>query len=207
MRAAVLVLALTFVCAASPAFAQARVLIAPSPVPLPDTQAAPDAVGHPGPAPRAQAEEPGAAQTSAPSGEPKQMETEDSGRFSFERVKDGVLRLDRVGGEVSFCQPDGTGWVCAAVPQDRPALEKEIERLRNEIGALKQEIASLKAPVEPPRPPQTVPPSSDDGKSGPTRIRVPTAEDVARARAFIAETWHRLVEIIDNWQKDVLRKT
>ena len=67
--------------------------------------------------------------------------------------------------------------------------------------ALKNEIAALRAPPPPPKPPP------HSGKDGDAQIKLPTAEDVARARAFIADTWHRLVEMIENWQKDMLRKS
>jgi hypothetical protein len=128
------------------------------------------------------------------------------GRYTFNRVDGGLLRLDNKSGKVAFCKPNTTGWVCDAVEEERAALEKEIAQLRDEVAALKKEIASLRAPPPPVRP-QMVPPAQHPGKDGGAQIKLPTAEDVARARAFIADTWHRLVEMIENWQKDVLRKS
>jgi hypothetical protein len=37
-------------------------------------------------------------------------------------------------------------------------------------------------------------------------IRLPTHDDVARARAFIEKTWHRLVDMITAVQKDMMQK-
>ncbi len=136
-------------------------------------------------------------------------------RYSFNRVTGGLLRLDRRSGEVALCRSISSGWVCDAVAEERAALEKEIEQLRAEITSLQKQIASLREPSSPPVPPQTVPPQAKPGKSGEMSgektgeppIKLPTAEDIARARAFIAETWHRLVEMIEHWQNQVLRKS
>jgi hypothetical protein len=209
MRTATLVLALAFVCAASPALAQARILAAPE-------QAQDQAPAPQAPAKdenQAPAETPAQPPTKTQDQIPSEAQRQDRGRplvpgrYSFNRVDDGLLRLDRHSGEVAFCRPNTTGWVCEAVPENRAVLEKEIAQLRDEVAALQKEIASLRTPPPPPVPPQTVPPAPHPGKDGDAQIKLPTAEDVARARAFIADTWHRLVEMIENWQKDVLRKS
>jgi hypothetical protein len=96
------------------------------------------------------------------------------------------------------------------VPEERTALEKQIDGLQAEVSALKKEVASLHAPPPPPVPPQTVPPTPPSPpvkEDGAASIKLPTAEDIARARAFLTDTWHRLVDMIENWQKDVLRKS
>ena len=183
------------------------------------------------------------------------------GRYSFNRVQGGLLRLDNKSGKVAFCKPNTTGWVCDAVAEKRAALEKEIAKLRDEVAAVKDAVAAVKdavaatmgkvaalkdevaaakgtvavvkdkmaatkgevlamknemadlkndiaalRPPPPPVPPQTVPPTPHPGKDGDAQIKLPT-RDVACARAFIADTWHRLVEMIENWQKDALRKS
>jgi hypothetical protein len=78
--------------------------------------------------------------------------------------------------------------------------------MKDEVAALRNEIVALR-PSPPPVPPQSVPPAPQSGKNGDAQIKLPSAEDVARARAFIADTWRRLVEMIESWQKDVLRKS
>jgi hypothetical protein len=262
MRTATLVLALAAACAATPALSQARILTAPQQAPLQaqDQAPAPQAPAkdeNPAPAEapaqppaQAQAPTPAPAQAQTPAKIqdqiPSQAQRQDRarplvpGRYTFNRVDGGLLRLDRHSGEVAFCTPNTTGWVCEAVTQDRAALEQEIARLRDEVAtvkdavattigevaAVKNEVAATKGEVlamknavaalkneivrlrpPPPVPPQTVPPSPHSGKDGDAQIKLPTTEDVARARAFIADTWHRLVEMIENWQKDVLRKS
>jgi hypothetical protein len=258
MRSATLALAFAVGCAASPTLAQTRILVAPEraqaqaqdQAPAPQAPAKDEEKTSPeAPAqPPMQAQEPPPTPAKIQDRIPSQAQRQNRarplgpGRYTFNRVNDGLLRLDNKSGKVAFCKPISTGWVCDAVPEERTALQKEIAQLRDEVAtvkdavattkgemaavkdevaatkdevlsmkdevtALKNEIAALRAPPPPPVPPQTVPPAPHSGKDGDAQIKLPTAEDVARARAFIADTWHRLVEMIENWQKDMLRKS
>jgi cell division protein FtsB len=125
-------------------------------------------------------------------------------RYTFNRVDDGFLRLDNSSGQVAFCSPHTVGWACQAVPEDRAALEKEIARLQDEVASLKTEIASLREPPVPPRPPVDLTPRA--GKDGDITIKLPSQEDIARARAALEEAWRRLVDMLVTFQKDVMRK-
>ncbi len=99
-------------------------------------------------------------------------------RWSFKRVDDGFVRLDNKTGQVAHCTPRNVGWACQAVPEDRAALEKQIARLQDEVASLKKEIAALRAAPPPP------PPEKEPGVS----IRMPTQEEIARARDYLADT-------------------
>jgi len=123
-------------------------------------------------------------------------------RYSFNRVDDGFLRLDNQSGQVAFCGPHAVGWACQAVPEDRAALEKEIARLQDEVASLKTEIAGLREPPPPPRPPAELTPRPTDKSEDAVKLR----EDIERARVAIENAWRRLVEIIANFQKDMMRK-
>jgi len=129
------------------------------------------------------------------------------GRYSFAPVDEGFLRFDHKSGEVALCRSQAGNWSCAAVPDSTAAPRKEIDDLRDEVAALKKEIASLREPPPPPPPPR--PPGEltpqPEGNGG-MKIQLPTKEDLARARGFIEDTWRRLVEIIENLQKDMMRK-
>jgi len=170
----------------------------PSPAPIKPTEAAPQSAPSLAPAPTKPAE-------AAPPPAPPPTKPAEAApplppsRFSFSRVEIGFLRLDRQTGQVALCSAHTVGWACEAVPEDRAALEKEIARLQDEVTSLKQELAELQPP--PPRPPAPVPDTS--GK----RLPVPSTEDIARARAYVEEAWRRLVEMLMNFQKDVMRKT
>lgn len=124
-------------------------------------------------------------------------------RFTFNRVDGGFLRLDNKSGQIAFCSSHSVGWACQVVPEDRAALEKEIARLQNEVAGLKNEVAALRAPP-PPRPPAELSPPAD--KNGDAKIKLPTSEDIERARAAIEDAWRRLVDMIVNFQKDMMRK-
>ncbi len=228
MRTATLVLGLTFACAAAPALGQARVLTEPAPAQAQPQDQAPPARAPAEPAPPPQAQPPADAQGAAKTQDqlPSEAMRQNRGRplvpgrYSFTRVENGLLRLDLQAGGIAFCRPIDAGWVCDAVPEERATLEKEIDALRGELKAAKDELAAakleianlkgeiegLRTPPPPPLPPQTVPPSPPPDHDGVT-IKLPTQEDIARARGFIADTWHRLVDMIAQWQKDMLRKS
>lgn len=121
-------------------------------------------------------------------------------RYTFSRVDDGFLRLDNSSGQIAFCSPHSVGWACQAVPEDRAALEKEIARLQDEVASLKTQISALRAP--PPRPPADLTPPSDKNADA-ARLR----EDMERARAAIENAWRRLVDMIVNFQKDMMHKS
>src|ERR1035437_10297274 len=123
-------------------------------------------------------------------------------RYSFNRVDDGFLRLDNPSGQTAFCRWHAVGGACQAVPEDRAALEKEIARLQREVASLKSEIAALREPPPPPRPPVELTPPTTDKNEDATKLR----EDLERARAAFEQAWRRLVEMIVNFQKDMMRK-
>ncbi len=121
-------------------------------------------------------------------------------RWNFKRVDDGFVRLDNKTGEVAHCTPVHAGWACQAVPEDRAALETQITRLQDEVAALRKELAALRA--APPPPPENAPGVS---------IWTPTQQEIARARDYLTgtltDTWRRLVQMIVQFQHDVLRKS
>jgi hypothetical protein len=130
-----------------------------------------------------------------------------SGRFTFNRVSGGFIRLDNTTGEVAFCTSQTAGWACQVAPERHAALEKENKSLREEVASLKTEIAALRAEPPAPLPPQTVPPGPPTEKDGDSSIRLPTAEDIARYRGYLEDGWHRLVEMLMGIQKDMMRKS
>jgi hypothetical protein len=123
-------------------------------------------------------------------------------RYAFNRVDNGFLRLDNQTGQVAFCSEHAIGWACQALPEDRAALEKEIARLQDEVASLRSEIAALREPPPPPRPPADLTPPTADKSEDATKLR----DDLERARAAFENAWRRLVEMIVNFQKDMMRK-
>jgi hypothetical protein len=236
MRASMLAFAGILVCAASAASAQAVIDVE-------GLRAAQPAQDQPGAQPQPRVV-PQVVPQATPKVESTVQSKEDSpaapaggGRFTFNRIDNGFLRLDTQSGEVAYCRAQAAGWACQAVPENRSGLEadvarlqsdltalktlqsdisalqtevtalktlkSEIARLQDEIAAVRREVAALKEPP-PPRPPADL---TAPGKSDDVVIKLPTHEDIARARNFIEKTWHRLVEMISAVQKDMMQKS
>jgi hypothetical protein len=131
------------------------------------------------------------AQTATPDAE--------NGRYSFNPVPDGVLRLDIRSGQVSHCSQSDAGWACKVVPDERSALETEIARLQGENATLKKELLDHGLPVP------GVP-----GPSGPKprepELKLPSDAEVDKVISFLEKVWRRLIEVGRNVQKDIERK-
>lgn len=181
----------------APALAQTAPDRAPSPAQAPAQP--------PPPAPAQAQDQPKS--SAAPLSEAKRQDRappDEGGRYSFRHIGAAVMRLDRETGSVSVCRPRNVTWACETASENGSALERQIAQLRDEIAALKKDIASLHEPP-PPRPPADVAPRAD--RDSGVRIELPTKQDIARARGFLADTWRRLVDMIENLQKDVMRKS
>ena len=216
MRVSMLALAGILVCAASAASAQAVIDVEgqraaqPPAQDQPAAQAQPQVVPQVVPQPTPKVESPVQSKDDSPAA------LASGGRFTFNRIDNGFLRLDTQSGQVAYCRAQTAGWACQAVPENRSGLEadvarlqsdmtalktlkSDIVRLQNEIAAVRREVAALKEP-----PPADLTPP---GKSDDVVIKLPSHEDIARARNFIEKTWHRLVEMITAVQKDMMQKS
>src|SRR4029450_11927419 len=131
------------------------------------------------------------AQTATPDGE--------NGRYSFNPVADGVLRLDTRTGQVSQCSRNDAGWACKVVPDERSALETEIVRLQGENATMKKELLSRGLPV-----PGVSAPSG--AKPGEGELKLPSDAEVDKVVSFLEKVWRRLIEMGRNAQKEVEKK-
>jgi hypothetical protein len=129
------------------------------------------------------------------------VENEDA-RFTFHRAGDGYLRLDGRSGQVSSCLRRPAGWLCKAVPDERAALESEIARLQSDNAALKKELLAHNLPLPAGIAPDAQSPKVD--KPGPA---FPDDAEIKRMMSFIENVWKRLVEMITNVQRDIMKKT
>lgn len=120
----------------------------------------------------------------------------ENGRFSFNAVTDGMLRLDTRTGAVSICRRKEAGWACESVADDRAALESEIARLRSENGALKRELVTRGLPL---------PGASQNEAAKPREpsLRLPSDADVDRMMTFLEKVWRRLVDMVQRTQKEI----
>ena len=126
------------------------------------------------------------AQTGAPDSE--------NGRYTFNQVADGMLRLDTRTGQVSLCAKKETGWACNTVPDERTALENEIARLQRENGVLKQEMVSRGIAL-----PNTVtglPPGATDKRELQLNVPLPSDAEIDRVMSTFEKIWRRLVDMV-----------
>jgi hypothetical protein len=121
----------------------------------------------------------------------------ENGRYSFNRVEDGFLRLDQRTGQVSICARRDLGWSCHPVPDERTALEEEIARLQRDNAALKKQM--LARGITPPGGPGTQAPSAPEKPA----LKVPSDAELDRAVAVMERLWKRLVEMVQRWQREM----
>ena len=66
-----------------------------------------------------------------------------AGRYTMKDIEDGMLRLDTLTGEVSYCSKKDDNWVCTAAEDNRSALADEVTRLQEENAALRNRLVQL----------------------------------------------------------------
>lgn len=126
----------------------------------------------------------------------------DDNRYTFSRTDEGYLRLDGRTGQVSLCTRRAVGWACQAVPDERAALEAEIARVQGENVALKRELLARNLPL-----PGTIKPEPPVAKKEEPGLQLPSDAELNKMMAYVEKVWRRMVEIIVNLQKDVLKKS
>jgi hypothetical protein len=131
------------------------------------------------------------AQTTEPASE--------NGRYSFNRVEDGYLRLDQRTGQVSLCNRKSVGWSCHPVPDERTALEEEITRLQRDNAALKKEM--LARGITPPQAQAKTAEKPETAEK--PALKLPSDAELDRAMAVMERLWKRLVEMVQRWQREM----
>jgi len=121
----------------------------------------------------------------------------DNGRFTFNQVQDGLLRLDTRTGQVSLCSKHAVGWACQAVPDERSALEAEIGRLQGENASLKKEMLARGVPL---------PSGSAASRAPEIELKLPSDAELDRMMTFVEKVWRRLMGIVQSLQKEIDRK-
>ncbi|WP_018389115.1 hypothetical protein [Ancylobacter sp. FA202] len=138
-------------------------------------------------------------------------------RFTVQTVEGGLLRLDTQTGAMSFCAQRAGGWACEAVPDDRAALEAEIDRLQARIATLEKSrgaggagVPDIMAPPQaaPPgvAPPETSPPAAAPSTPSPEangELPAQARERLDQAMNLAEHAFRRFVEMVERLRKDL----
>lgn len=134
-----------------------------------------------------------------------QQQDGQDGRYVFHEVDEGILRLDSRSGELSLCSRQNGNWTCRIVPDERAAVDAEIARLAQENSELRAALAARNQNVVPGAatpPPNAAKPDAQAAPGDPL-LRLPTSEEMERARTVVTTIWHRLVEMMAKLRADL----
>ena len=70
------------------------------------------------------------------------------GRYTFEKVPDGYLRLDSATGAVSLCASKDGIWRCNGVSDDMAALRADNEKLKQRVEDLEKSRFAIALPTD-----------------------------------------------------------
>ncbi|MEI8146566.1 MAG: hypothetical protein WCH83_13990 [Alphaproteobacteria bacterium] len=104
------------------------------------------------------------------------------GRYVLRDSPQGLLRMETRTGAMSLCATQNGTFTCRLVPDDRAALEAEVERLKAENDTLRRAGATAAAP-------RTTP---DDG----TKLNLPSDQEVDRVMGLVERIWRRFVDVM-----------
>jgi hypothetical protein len=116
----------------------------------------------------------------------------ENGRYAFNQVSDGMLRLDTRTGQVSLCAKKDTNWACNAVPDERQALESEITRLQRENGVLKKEMVTRGLPL----PSGVAGGSPSNPRELNLTVPLPSDAEIDRMMSAFEKMWKRLTDMV-----------
>jgi len=128
----------------------------------------------------------------APSVQAQTAPDSENGRYTFNQVTDGMLRLDTRTGAVSLCAKKDAGWACNAVPDERAALESEIARLQRENGALKKDMLARGLPL----PGGVASAPSAQQRELNLKVPLPSDAEIDRVMSAFEKMWRRIVDMV-----------
>ncbi|MCP8939477.1 hypothetical protein NK718_13205 [Alsobacter sp. SYSU M60028] len=107
-----------------------------------------------------------------------------NGRFVMSPTPDGYLKMDTRTGAVSQCTRQGGDYQCRLTPDERTALQDEIDRLSRENAELRSRVAGGPAPALPTPAPGEAKPSG------------PSDADIDRALTVMERFLRRFKDIL-----------
>jgi hypothetical protein len=102
--------------------------------------------------------------------------TPETGRYAMTQTPEGFMRLDTRTGAVALCTTTGGVASCRSAPDERDALQQEVDRLTRENAALKARLAA-----------------APQGSRG---LDLPKEEDMDKALNFAEKFLRRMMRIM-----------
>ena len=102
------------------------------------------------------------------------------GRYSLQPTADGFVRLDTRTGTLSHCRASSEGVQCRTSPDERAALDAEIDRLTKDNADLRRKLAT----------------ATDQAPSARLRNALPTDEEVNRAMGWMESFMRRMMRLM-----------
>ena len=96
-----------------------------------------------------------------------------AGRFTFQPVDGGLMRLDTETGQVSLCTKAGDSYACRSVADDRAAMMDEIERLKRDNEQLRQAAGKAQGPA--------------------AKLQIPSEEEIDKAMGLVETLMRRML--------------
>lgn len=123
--------------------------------------------------------------------------TTQGGRFALQQVEGGIIRMDTQTGALSLCKrQSGDQWACESLPDERKALQLEIDRLSKENGELMAEMKRLEDDLSK-KPDRRAEKGPDET---PGIGRLPTEDDVDKAMNYLKGMYKKLKEKIKEFE-------
>ena len=119
-----------------------------------------------------------------------------SGRYTLTPKDGGYVRLDTQTGQVSTCSGPADNLVCRSAPDERLAMQGEVDRLTAENDTLRKELEEAKAKIGL---------TGTDGNPG--ELTVPSDQDVDKAFNFIERMIKRFKGLIEELRKESAEPT
>lgn len=127
------------------------------------------------------------------------------GRYALQQVDGGVIRMDTQSGALSLCKKQsGEQWACESLPDERKALQLEIDRLAKENGELHAEMKRLEDDL---RKERHGPDARGADGHGPVIGKLPTEDDVDRAMSYLKGMYKKLKEKLKEFEDLEGKKT
>lgn len=130
------------------------------------------------------------------------------GRYALQQVEGGVIRMDTQSGALSVCKKQsGDQWACESLPDERKALQLEIDRLATENGELHAEMKRLEDDLRKERHGEKGPDARSPDSRGPVIGKLPTEDDVDRAMSYLKGMYKKLKEKLKEFEELEGKKT